>query len=186
MHEAVTVLRGQAENKGITLTYEAPHGLPETIATDPVRFRQLLTNLIGNAIKFTEKGGVRVVAQLTKNKQAPQLQVEVIDTGIGIPEETLDKIFDPFVQADTSVTRRFGGTGLGLAISRRFAEALGGELTVRSEYGKGSVFSFSIDTGPLEGIRTIGVNELSVTLKKTHGKQEGRRTTAVRPHPRCG
>ncbi len=181
VHEAVTVLRGQAENKGITLTYEAPHGLPETIATDPVRFRQLLTNLIGNAIKFTEKGGVRVVAQLTKNKQMPQMQVEVIDTGIGIPEETLDKIFDPFVQADTSVTRRFGGTGLGLAISRRFAEALGGKLMVRSEYGKGSVFSFSIDTGPLEGIRTIGVNELSVTLKKTPArKRAGARLPSAR------
>ena len=147
IYEAVTVLRGQAEKKGISLTYEAPEGLPEYVTTDPVRFRQLLTNLAGNAIKFTEKGGVRVVARMSKNKRHPQLIIEVIDTGIGIQEETLERIFDPFVQADTSVTRRFGGTGLGLAISRRFAEALGGELTVQSEYGKGSVFTFTIETG---------------------------------------
>ncbi len=181
IHEAVTVLRGQADNKGITLTYEAPHGLPETISTDPVRFRQLLTNLVGNAIKFTETGGVRVVARLTNSKRHPQMKVEVIDTGIGIPEETLGRIFDPFVQADTSVTRRFGGTGLGLAISRRFAEALGGELTVRSGHGKGSVFSFTINTGSLDGVPIIGLEELSKTLKKTtQNKRIGNHLPAAR------
>ncbi len=168
IHEAVTALRGQAEQKGITLTYEAPHGLPATVATDPVRFRQLLTNLIGNAIKFTETGGIRVVARLVNQKRHPQLKVDVIDTGIGIPQETLGRIFDPFVQADTSVTRRFGGTGLGLAISRRFAVALGGELTVSSKYNEGSVFSFTVETGSLEGVPTIGIDELSKTLKKTN------------------
>ena len=167
IYEAVTVLRGQAEKKGISLKYEAPEGLPEYVTTDPVRFRQLLTNLAGNAIKFTEQGGVRVVARISKNKRHPQLVIEVIDTGIGIQEETLERIFDPFVQADTSVTRRFGGTGLGLAISRRFAEALGGELTVQSEYGKGSVFTFTIETGPLDDVRTVSVDEITQTLRKT-------------------
>jgi len=160
MHEAVSVLRGQAEKKGITLSHDAPHGLPETIQTDPVRFRQLLTNLVGNAIKFTEKGGVQVAARICGGRHNPRLQVDVIDTGIGIPQATLQRIFDPFVQADTSVTRRFGGTGLGLAISRRFAEALGGDLSVQSKYGAGSVFTFTVDTGPLENIRIVGVNEL--------------------------
>ena len=167
IHEAVTVLRGQAEKKALALTYEAPDGLPEYVSTDPVRFRQLLTNLMGNAIKFTETGSVRVVARLSTNERCPQLIVEVIDTGIGIPDETLERIFDPFVQADTSVTRRYGGTGLGLAISRRFAEALGGELTVRSELGKGSVFTFTIDTGPLDDVRTVTVDQITQKLHKT-------------------
>ncbi len=160
MHEAVTVLRGQAEKKGISLTCEAPAGVPETISTDPVRFRQLLTNLIGNAIKFTEQGGVRVSAQLVEDRRGTQLRVDVVDTGIGIAQGTLQRIFDPFVQADTSVTRRFGGTGLGLAISRKFAEALGGDLTVSSKYGEGSVFSFTVDTGALDNVRMIGLDDL--------------------------
>jgi PAS domain S-box-containing protein len=172
IHEAVTVLRGQAERKGISLTYDAPDGLPETIATDPVRFRQLITNLVGNAIKFTEHGGVRVIARLMDNRRRPRLLVEVVDTGIGIPPDTLDKIFEPFVQADSSVTRRFGGTGLGLAISRRFAEALGGELRVRSEAGKGSVFSFMVDTGPLEGVPILTLDQLTKTLRRVDAHQQ--------------
>ncbi len=167
IHEAVTVLRGQAETKGLALTYEASDGLPEYVQTDPVRFRQLLTNLIGNALKFTERGSVRVVARLFEPPDAQQLVVEVIDTGIGIPDDTLERIFDPFVQADTSVTRRYGGTGLGLAISRRFAEALGGDLTVRSEVGTGSVFVFTIATGPLDDVRIVTVDELTQNLRKT-------------------
>ena len=166
IHEAVTVLRGQAERKGLTLTYETPAGLPEYVVTDPVRFRQLLTNLIGNAVKFTEQGGVRIVARAVHNQPQWQLTVDVIDTGIGIPEGTRDKIFDPFVQADTSVTRKFGGTGLGLAISRRFAEALGGELTVQSELGQGSTFTFTIDPGPLDGVRTIQASEIKQTTRQ--------------------
>ena len=167
IYEAVTVLRGQAEKKSLTLTYEAPAGLPEYVATDPVRFRQMLTNLIGNALKFTERGGVRVVARVVQTRHQSQLVVDVIDTGIGIPDDTLEKIFDPFVQADTSVTRKFGGTGLGLAISRRFAEALGGELSVRSELGKGSTFTFAVDTGPLDDVRTVHVDDIKQTLRKT-------------------
>ena len=166
IHEAVTVLRGQAERKGLTLSYEAPAGLPEYVVTDPVRFRQLLTNLIGNAVKFTEQGGVRVVARTEHSLSRWQLIVDVIDTGIGIPEGTRDKIFDPFVQADTSVTRKFGGTGLGLAISRRFAEALGGELTVASEMGQGSTFTFTIDPGPLDDVRTVQACEITQTMRQ--------------------
>ncbi len=167
MQEAMSVLRGQAEKKGIALTYEAPDGLPEQVTTDPVRFRQLLTNLIGNAIKFTEQGSVRVVARLSPRGRQTLLAVDVIDTGIGIPDDKLEKIFDPFVQADTSVTRRFGGTGLGLAICRRFAEALGGELTVRSEFGKGSVFTFTIDPGLLDGVRILSADQLVHGFRRT-------------------
>ncbi len=160
IHEAVSVLRGQAEQKDLRLTYEAPQGLPETIITDPVRFRQVLTNLVGNAIKFTEEGEVRVVARLIETDGRSQLAMDIIDTGVGIPDGTLQVIFDPFVQADTSVTRRFGGTGLGLAISRRFALALGGDLAVESELGQGSVFTFTVDTGPLEGTRMVSCDSL--------------------------
>jgi signal transduction histidine kinase/CheY-like chemotaxis protein len=155
IHEAVSVCRGQAAEKGLRLCYEAPNGLPETFITDPVRFRKVLTNLVGNAIKFTDEGEVRVTARLLEHDGANQLAIDVADTGIGISEGTLQSIFDPFVQADTSFTRRFGGTGLGLAISRRFARALGGDLTVESELGQGSVFTFTVDTGPLEGTRTV-------------------------------
>ncbi|MBM4091399.1 MAG: response regulator [Planctomycetes bacterium] len=167
IHEAVTALRGHAERKGILLDYTAPERLPATITTDPVRFRQLLTNLIGNAIKFTETGSVRVIARISRAAGNPQLAIEVLDTGIGIREDSLDKIFDPFVQADNSVTRRFGGTGLGLAISRRFAEALGGRLTVSSKFGAGSVFAFTLDTGPLDGIPLISAEGFRSTLRKT-------------------
>ena len=165
IHEAVSVLRGQAEQKGLRLCYEAPQGLPETIITDPVRFRQVLTNLVGNAIKFTENGEVRVVARMTETDGRSQLAVDVIDTGIGIPHGTLQVIFDPFVQADTSVTRRFGGTGLGLAISRRFALALGGDLQVESEFGRGSIFTFTVDTGPLEGTRMVSCDSFKDDAK---------------------
>jgi CheY-like chemotaxis protein/HPt (histidine-containing phosphotransfer) domain-containing protein len=117
-----------------------------------VRLRQLLLNLVGNAVKFTEAGSVEVIAGLSPGPPA-LVQIEIVDTGIGIPADKLECIFDPFTQADNSVPRRFGGTGLGLAISRRIARALGGELTVRSEVGKGSHFLATIDPGPLQGAR---------------------------------
>jgi CheY-like chemotaxis protein len=107
-------------------------------------------NLVGNAIKFTEEGGVQIDAQLSSDKET--LRIQVTDTGVGISTEKLDTIFDPFVQADTSVTRRYGGTGLGLAISRRIAKALGGDIVVCSELGVGSTFSVCIPTGDVSRI----------------------------------
>ena len=94
---------------------------------------------------------------LTPSEANPQLVIDVVDSGIGIPVEKFDSIFDPFVQADTSVTRQFGGTGLGLTISRRIAQALGGAIGVTSELGKGSTFTVTIATGPLEGVRILDV-----------------------------
>ncbi len=153
--EVVSLLRVRAQEKRLSLEAEWPDGVPATIRTDPVRLKQLLMNLVGNAIKFTESGGVRIVGRLIGPRRRPQMAFDVVDTGIGIPAEKLDKIFEAFVQADSSVTRRFGGTGLGLAISRRIAEALGGGLTVRSELGKGSVFTATIDAGSLEGVEIL-------------------------------
>ncbi len=139
--EIVSVLRVKALEKDLTLDYHWTSGVPETICTDPARFRQLLMNLVSNAIKFTKAGKVQICAELRRNEFDPQLVVEVIDTGIGIPADKFEAIFDPFVQADTSVTRQFGGTGLGLTISRRIAQALGGGIDVSSEVGKGSTFT---------------------------------------------
>jgi PAS domain S-box-containing protein len=155
IRQVINELSVRSREKGIGLEYLAPDGLPQTIMTDPVRFRQLLINLVGNAIKFTEKGGVKVVARREMVHGKAKLAIDVVDSGIGMSKESLGKIFQPFVQADTSTTRRFGGTGLGLSICRRLAEALGGEITVKSELGKGSVFTVVVDPGDVSGERII-------------------------------
>jgi PAS domain S-box-containing protein len=150
--EVVTILHVRAEEKGLALEFRAQGPIPETILSDPGRLRQIITNLVGNALKFTERGGVT----LTLRMDGPtRIAVDVADTGIGIPGDKLDAIFDPFVQAETSTTRRFGGTGLGLAISRRFARALGGDIAIRSVMGEGSVFTLLLDTGPLDGVAML-------------------------------
>ena len=153
--EIVSVLRVKALEKNLTLDYRWSGGVPETIRTDPARLRQLLMNLVGNAVKFTQTGEVRIVAELVKGGPDSRLVVQVIDTGVGIPADKFEAIFDPFVQADTSVTRQFGGTGLGLTISRRIAQALGGGIAVASEFGKGSTFTATIATGPLDGVKIL-------------------------------
>jgi two-component system sensor histidine kinase/response regulator len=153
--DAVSILRVRAQEKGIDLRCWWEGRVPETILTDPSRFRQLLMNLIGNAIKFTERGWVEVVARLENANESPRLAVDVSDTGIGIAPENLNSIFEPFVQADGSITRRFGGTGLGLTISRQIAERLGGSLEVKSEVGRGSQFAVKIAAGPMLGIRML-------------------------------
>jgi CheY-like chemotaxis protein/HPt (histidine-containing phosphotransfer) domain-containing protein len=150
--EVVSVLRVPARKKGITLDYRWESGIPETIQSDPHRLKQLLMNLVNNAIKFTDEGSVLVVAKLVERGQQSLLQFDVRDTGIGIPAEKIETIFSPFVQADSSVTRKYGGTGLGLAISHRIAKSLGGDLRVESCVGQGSVFTATVQTGDLTGV----------------------------------
>ena len=154
IRDVVQVLSVKAREKSIFLDVQFASAVPETIFSDPSRLRQILTNLVGNSIKFTDEGGVKIVAGLSSGTR-PQLTLAVIDTGIGVAEDKQQAIFDPFVQADTSVTRKFGGTGLGLAISRRFAQALGGDITLRSEVGKGSVFTVRVETGSLGDVRML-------------------------------
>ncbi len=127
-----------AQSQGLLLHVECDGLLPNMIVTDPVRLRQILVNIIGNAIKFTEKGEVRVVVRFVPEPpDNPKLQIDVIDTGIGMTPEQIDQLFQPFTQADSSITRKFGGTGLGLTLSKRLAVMLGGDIAVRSVPGHG-------------------------------------------------
>ena len=155
--EVLSVLRVRAQEKGLSLECQWTSGVPETILTDPARLRQLLMNLVGNAIKFTEHGSVVLQVTVEPKSPEPRFVIEVRDTGIGIPEDRIDNIFVPFEQANKSITRRFGGTGLGLAIARCIARGLGGEITVESKPGEGSVFRVTLMTGPLENVRILDV-----------------------------
>jgi len=150
--EVISVLRVPARKKGIRLDYRWESGIPETIQSDPHRLKQLLMNLVNNAIKFTDEGGVLIVAKLLDDCQQPIVEFQVRDTGIGIAPEQLETIFRPFVQADTSMTRKYGGTGLGLAISYRIAKSLGGGLSVESNVGHGSRFTATIAAGDMTGV----------------------------------
>ncbi len=159
VQEVAKVLRVRADEKNITLQVKSIGSIPIGIESDPGRLRQIVTNLIGNAIKFTDQGGVTVEAEMIDESTTPRLLIRIIDSGIGMNEQALEKIFSPFAQADSSVTRKYGGTGLGLAISRRFATALGGNITVQSSPGEGSVFTLSIMTGDIDEVQRIDWND---------------------------
>lgn len=172
--DVVTVLKGKAEEKQLRLDCSTPGGLPEVVETDPGRLRQILTNLIGNALKFTETGGVSIVARMLCGTKT-RLQIDVIDTGIGLSDEAKQRIFDPFSQADTSITRRFGGTGLGLTISKSFAESLGGDLTVTSVPDEGSTFTISIDVGEIdESARVLDISEFENEVRQASQVERGK------------
>ena len=155
MTDVVNVLRMKAEEHALTLSVQVRGEIPETIESDPTRLRQILMNLVSNAIKFTSEGGVRIVASMVKRSEQTFLRFEVTDTGIGLTKDQAGRLFQQFMQADSSVTRRFGGTGLGLAISKRLTEALGGEIAVDSEPGVGSTFHFCVSTGDLANVAML-------------------------------
>ena len=138
------LLAGQAQEKGLAFTLDLAPDLPPELEGDPGRFRQILVNLVGNAVKFTARGSVSVRAFPV----AEHLVVQVVDTGVGIPAQVLPHLFEKFTQGDASITRRFGGTGLGLAISRQLTELMGGSLSVTSLEGHGSTFELRL---PLPG-----------------------------------
>ncbi|MEZ5662819.1 MAG: ATP-binding protein [Burkholderiaceae bacterium] len=145
LQAAMALYLPQAERKGLALTMDLAPDLPRHVSGDRTRLKQILSNLLANAIKFTEAGHIRVrVAGQLKGDGPLMLRVEVADTGIGIPAERLDRLFRPFSQVDSSTTRRFGGTGLGLAICARLCEAMGGGIGVVSEPGQGSSFRFKV------------------------------------------
>lgn len=162
--EALGVLYGEsAYNKKIELVLSIPPNFNNIYSGDPVRLRQVLSNLISNAIKFTEQGQILVrVIELEKGK----LQFQVEDSGIGISDKQIKHIFSSFVQADSSITRKYGGTGLGLPIAQQLVEMMGGQLNVESEVSKGSCFSFTIDLLPLKDICTSAPISLSILADK--------------------
>lgn len=143
--QALRTVAVPARQKGLELVCDIAGDVPRLVIGDPVRLRQIVTNLLGNAVKFTSVGEITVACGLVEEGECGQLlQVSVADTGIGIPADKLGSIFKAFEQADSSTTREYGGTGLGLAISSRLAEAMGGRIWVESEPGKGSTFAFTI------------------------------------------
>ena len=172
VHEVADIMRLRAEEKGVRLRVECPAAMPATVLTDAARVRQIVTNLVGNALKFTLQGEVTVTLRMAdrvdRADAPPCLVIDIADTGIGIPADKLDAIFEPFVQAEASTTRQFGGTGLGLAISRRFARALGGDVTVSSTPGQGSTFHVTLATGPLDGVAWLSPESL-VAVSRLQG-----------------
>jgi CheY-like chemotaxis protein len=147
MEEMESMFRPPATAKGLELAVLQCQELPRTIQTDPVRIRQCLINLINNAIKFTQKGHIYINVSSKQQQDTTLIQFDIEDTGVGIPLDKQGKIFELFTQADNTTSQKFGGTGLGLTISRKLAEMLGGELTVISQPGVGSVFTMTIDAG---------------------------------------
>ncbi len=155
VEEVLSFMRVRSEAKGITLTVRYETQMPAIIWTDPTRLRQILVNLTGNAVKFTEAGGVHLAVRFVSGNR-PQLEFDVIDTGIGMTSEQQTRLFQAFGQADSSTTRKFGGTGLGLMISQRLACMLGGEVRiVESARGVGTRFRLTIETGLLEGVEMV-------------------------------
>jgi hypothetical protein len=143
VQSVVNTLKIYADEKKLTLEYHIDDTTPEILTGDPHRLMQILLNLTGNALKFTEKGYVRIAVEtVTQTAEEATLKFSVIDTGIGIAQDKLDYIFDMFTQASSSTTRKFGGTGLGLAICKRLVERQGGSIHVLSALGKGSTFYF--------------------------------------------
>ena len=180
----------QAENRGLTVTTVIEPGTPEHLRGDATRVRQILINLIGNAIKFTEVGEVRVhVRAVSVSGDRVRLALSVTDTGIGVSAEQAARLFQPFSQADNSTTRRFGGTGLGLSIVRRLAELMGGGVTVESTPGKGSTFTVTLDlaradeaeaattprpvtTVEIPGGRVLAIDDYPINLEVLTGQLE--------------
>jgi signal transduction histidine kinase len=153
--EVRDLMQVRADQKGLQWEVENNGPLPQSIRSDPARLKQILINLVGNAIKFTESGSVRLVAEMKSHSGEAAIEFRVIDTGIGITSEQSRQLFQPFVQADSSMARRYGGTGLGLTISKRLAELLGGAIGVQSSPGSGSTFIARVATGPLDSIPLI-------------------------------
>ena len=153
--DVMSLLRPRAVEKNLELGIGFDGPIPKKICTDPLRLRQVLMNLIGNAIKFTHAGHVSVRVKCEPTNGSNLLHFEVADSGIGMTEEELPRLFQIFTQTDESTTRKFGGTGLGLTISRKLTHLLGGDITVKSTSGVGSAFSFWIDVGPCSGVDMI-------------------------------
>jgi signal transduction histidine kinase/DNA-binding response OmpR family regulator len=182
VEEVVEMLASRAEEKGLDLILQYPASAPSRFVGDAGRIRQVVTNLVGNGLKFTSKGHVLITVDYDwQDKQSAVMRVSVTDTGIGIPQEKLDRLFKKFSQADTSTTRKYGGTGLGLAISKQLVELMGGHVEVQSAVGQGSTFWFalplpfdgepsmlSMPASELKGLRVLIVDDNEVNRRVVH------------------
>jgi two-component system, sensor histidine kinase and response regulator len=186
VEDVLELLAEQAESRGLELAADIAEDVPNTILGDPGRLRQVITNLVGNAIKFTHDGEVVVrVALEAETPESVTLRFEVSDTGIGITPEQMERIFDPFTQGDGSTTRKYGGTGLGLSISRRIVELMNGRIEASSEVGRGSTFRFSAQFAPaassagenrsLSAVQLfmVGSNGLAASVLSSHARRWG-------------
>jgi signal transduction histidine kinase len=158
LDEVVARLRPLADQKGLSLIAEAPERVPETIRSDPARLRQILTNLVRNAIKFTDSGSVDVSVGLERSVEwnEPRLRFTIQDTGVGISAAQQTMLFEAFAQAEGREERKQGGAGLGLVVTKRLCQMLGGDIRYESTPGVGSRFTVTVRTGDLTGVRMVG------------------------------
>lgn len=171
--EVVTILAERAQAKGLEILCRIAPGTPNQVVGDPGRLRQVLMNLVGNAVKFTDQGHVFVELSASGTRGLAQLKFRVSDTGIGIDSHTLKNLFQPFSQADASTSRRFGGTGLGLAISKKLVELMKGEITTESSPNKGSSFAFTV----------MMQNSLDPSARQSRPRLRPARVLVADPHP---
>jgi CheY-like chemotaxis protein len=178
IEDVLDIFGTQSARIGLDLLYQMDEDVPILISGDVLRLRQILTNLVGNAIKFTKEGevfvGIRTLA--TTGNDQYELQFEVRDTGIGIPTDKRQRLFKAFSQVDSSTTRKYGGTGLGLAIAQKLVELMGGRIWVESEPGKGSSFFFTIQTSKGNSILPVVTNHCII-------KHEGKRVLVIDDNP---
>jgi signal transduction histidine kinase/ActR/RegA family two-component response regulator len=167
---AIFVFHKTVTEKGITINYKVSNEVPKVISGDPLRLRQVLLNLIGNAVKFTDKGFINIDVSLNheNSSEGINLLVRVEDSGIGIPSHAIGRLFNSFEQADSSTTRKYGGTGLGLAICSKLVSLMGGKIWVESEDGKGSTFSFIFE---LQEASVLGESEELGTMSIDYGSE---------------
>ena len=175
LKNTLALFQEQTKAKGVALEYILLDDIPPRIQGDPLRLGQVLTNLVGNAVKFTEKGSVQILVSLQgRLPEAGRLQFRVKDTGIGLTPKSLAGLFQPFTQADSSITRKFGGTGLGLSISKRLVELMGGSIQAESIQGEGSTFSFELpySCAPVRATSRLAFNRAATPETDTAGNDE--------------
>ena len=163
--DVASLMTVRAADKNLKFNVLWSGEIPQSIESDPTRLRQILVNLVGNAIKFTSTGSVKLLVSLVRPDSPghkPFMRFDVVDTGVGLTSTQIEQLFRPFVQADSSHTRKFGGTGLGLTISKRLARMLGGDLVVHSVPDSGSTFSLTIDTGDLASVPMLDKSQLAM------------------------
>ena len=171
-NESINLIYYKAKERGIELNLEVGDGVPDSVIGDPSRLRQVLNNLLGNALKFTEKGEIKMTLNiLRRGEKESEFKFEIIDTGIGIVEKNLKQLFTPFSQGDASTTRKYGGTGLGLAISKEIVELMGGKIGAKNNNGNGTIFFFTIKLGIGENKKILEIEKENTNLKR-HVKKD--------------